>query len=192
MYSLFIDTHSAKIIVVLYKDGKVFCNETLDTNNKHSVATFPLIKKVFDENSLTVNDISEILVVNGPGSFTGVRIAVTIAKTMAYSLKVPIKAIDSLKILAINTPSKDDKYVAIPDRNGAFVGLFNKDNKDINYSYYSKSDYELLCSNNEVFEEDKVQIDYEKVYDYLNSENAMNPHFVNPLYVKGLSVGHDK
>ena len=55
------------------------------------------------EVNLTVNDIDKILVVTGPGSFTGERIAVTIGKTIAYCLNIPIKVIDALTIIAINT-----------------------------------------------------------------------------------------
>lgn len=193
MYSLFIDTHGSSVVLVLFKDGKVLCNKTSLTNNKHSVATFPLIEELFKENNLDVHDLSQILVVNGPGSFTGVRIAVTIAKTLAYTLGIPIRVIDSLTILSLNV-NDDTKYVAIPDRNGAFVGLFCNGNKVNEFKYYSKIEYEELKNDNKVYEEADVIINYEVVYNYMNSDTNLdvNPHLVNPLYVKGLNVRDDK
>ena len=192
MYSLLIDTHGSRVILILFKSGKVFCNKTLDTNNKHSVVTFPLIKEIFEENNLNVHNLSQVMVVNGPGSFTGVRIAVTIAKTLAYTLNIPIKSIDSLMLLAINI-NDVEKYVAITDRNGAFVGHFAVDNNVMeDYKYYNKSEYETLCKNNKVFEEDTISINYEVVYSYLETKESVNPHLVNPLYVKGLNIRNDK
>ncbi len=194
MYSLFIDTHGSSVALVLFKDSKVLCNKTSYTNNKHSVATFPLIEELFNENKLDVHDLSQILVVNGPGSFTGVRIAVTIAKTLAYTLNIPIRVIDSLTLIALNIDVTGNKYVSIPDRNGAYVGMFNGSSKISEFNYYNKDEYENLKANNKVFEESNVSINYDLVYEFMTnqSNNIVNPHAVNPLYVKGLNVKDDK
>ena len=52
--------------------------------------------------NIELKNLSLLLVVNGPGSFTGIRIGMTIAKIIAYSLNIPIKLIDSLLIKALN------------------------------------------------------------------------------------------
>lgn len=192
MYSLLLDTHGNAVTLILYKDGKVYSEKNVITNNRHSIATFPLIEEVFSENKLDVHDLNEILVVNGPGSFTGVRIAVTIAKTLAYTLNIPIKSIDSLTILALNIVCDGEKYVSIPDKNGAFVGFFSIDNNVINMSYYNKTDYDELVSKNHIYVESDVHIDYNLIYTYLSKMDSINPHLVNPLYVKGLNIGNDK
>ena len=46
----------------------------------------PMIASIFDENNLDIKDLDKIIVVNGPGSFTGIRIGLSIAKTIAYAL----------------------------------------------------------------------------------------------------------
>ena len=185
MYSLFLDTHDKNVVVVLYKDGVVVCNETLESNNKHSVITIPTIKKVLEENNIDIKDISEIIVVLGPGSFTGVRIAITIAKTIAYCLNIPIKTIDSLMLMAVCVDN--DKCVAIPDRNGAFVGYFDALNNTLkDYTYINKNEYEELLLKEKVYSD--INIDYQKVYEYLKGEKGKNPHLVKPLYIKGISA----
>lgn len=190
MYSLFLDTHDKKVIIILFKNCKVIDHFELISNNKHSVITLPAIKNILENNNLLVKDLNEVIVVNGPGSFTGERIAVTIAKTMAFALNIPIKVIDSLSVMAINI-NCDDKYVAISDRNGAFVGHFDKNNSIIEpFVYLSTSDFLLYSQKYKVYE--SVDINYELVYSYVKQLKSVNPHEVKPLYVKGISVLNDK
>ena len=190
MYSLLIDTHGKNVLIILYKDGKIFCLENLETQNKHSQVAMPLLDKVLKNSEVDIKNINEIFVVNGPGSFTGVRIAVTIAKTIAYCLNIPIKTIDALTILAVNVEA-DKKIVSIEDRNGAFVGEFDKDCLPVkDYQYLNKSVYLEYKNNNDVINE--CDIDYEKVYDYLSNINYINVHEVKPIYIKGISALNDK
>ena len=102
MNSLFIDTHDKDIIITLFKNGKVLEASLKSSERHHSDFTMSMIESVLKNNNLTVHELDEILVVNGPGSFTGVRIGVTIAKTLAYTLNIPIKTITSLECLAVS------------------------------------------------------------------------------------------
>lgn len=186
MYTLFIDTHDKNVLIILYKDGKIIKKEDVVSANKHSEITMPLLDKVLSSSNVSVNDINEVLVVNGPGSFTGERIAVTIAKTIAYCLNIPIRVIDSLTILALNI-NADKKIVSLEDRNGAYVGEFDKDNKLLTeFKYLNKSTYEEYKNSNKVITE--VDVDYELVYQYSRGLKTLNPHEVKPLYVKGISA----
>ena len=127
MYSLYIDTHYTEVCVVLFKDKKVLDKEVVKTSLKHSVITMPTIKDLIERNNITVDDINEVIVCNGPGSFTGVRIGVTIGKTMAFLRNIPIKVIDSLLVKYISLNEEREAYVVIEDKNGAYVGhFFNK------------------------------------------------------------------
>lgn len=189
MYSLFIDTHAQDINICLYKDGKVLKSIIKESVFQHSVHTLPLIKDLLTDFKLSAKDIGLIIVVNGPGSFTGIRIGVTIAKTMAYSLNIPIKVIDSLVIKAISL--KDDtKYVSIVDRHGAYVASFDKENKaKEKYRYINLKEYNDLDSKHKYT--DKVKLDFASIYKYCIDLPTINPHLVNPLYVKNIDVDHD-
>jgi len=190
MYSLFIDTHDKSVVIILFKDGKIISIRNIESKNKHSEITMPLIDEVIKEGKIDVKDLNSVIVVNGPGSFTGERIAVTIGKTIAYLLNIPIRVIDSLKILAINVDD-DTKNVAITDRNGAFVGVFDSNNQQVGeLSYMNKSTYQEYCDKNKVYSE--IDVDYEKVYQEAMKEKKLNPHEVKPLYVKGISALNDK
>lgn len=190
LYSLFIDTHSSDVLIILFKDGKILEEQKLQTVNKHSEVTMPTIEAVLKKADIDVKELDSVIVVNGPGSFTGERIAVTIAKTIAYSLSIPIRVVDALTIMALGIKS-EKKIVALEDRNGAFVASFDKDNKLIDeFKYLAKSLYNDFKNDNEVFTD--VDVDYEIVYQHVMKSAAINPHEVKPLYVKGISALNDK
>lgn len=186
LYTLFIDTHDKNVLIVLFKDGKIFNKIDLETKNKHSEVAMTTIDKILNESNIDVSDLSDIIVVNGPGSFTGVRIAVTIAKTMAYALSIPIRTIDALSILALNVDN-DKKIVSIEDRNGAFVGIYDNEYNILEpLQYMNKSTYIEFKENNDVNTD--IEVDYEKVYQFCMSQKSINPHEVKPLYIKGISA----
>lgn len=186
MYTLFIDTHDKNVLIILYKDGKIAKKEEVVSANKHSEVTMPVIDKVLSESNVLVNNLDSIIVVNGPGSFTGERIAVTIGKTIAYCLNIPIRAVDSLTISALNIKA-EKKIVSLEDRNGAYVGEFDSNNNPLSdFRYLSKTAYEEYKQFNEVV--NNVEIDYELVYEYVMKLNVLNPHEVKPLYIKGISA----
>ena len=186
MYTLFIDTHEKNVLIILYKDGKIAKKEEVVSANKHSEVTMPVIDKVLSESNVLVNNLDSIIVVNGPGSFTGERIAVTIGKTIAYCLNIPIRAVDSLTISALNIKA-EKKIVSLEDRNGAYVGEFDSNNNPLSdFRYLSKTAYEEYKQSNEVV--NNVEIDYELVYEYVMKLNVLDPHEVKPLYIKGISA----
>lgn len=186
MYSLFIDTHSSNIVLILYKDKKIIKKITQESNMSHSVYCLPLIKELLEGNKLELKDLSLLLVVNGPGSFTGIRIGMTIAKTIAYSLNIPIKLIDSLLIKALNI-DESTKYISLEDKHGAFIGVFNHDNEVIEpYRYVKSSEYKELSKKNKYLND--VVIDYKKVILYASKIDNVNPHSANPLYIKDVEV----
>ena len=60
----------------------------------------PAIQKLLAQDGLAPNDLHAIAVVQGPGSFTGLRVGIATAKVMAYALQIPILAIDTLEVIA--------------------------------------------------------------------------------------------
>ncbi len=184
MYTLFLDTHSTKIVVVLYKDLKVLVKKEIVTTGQHSITTMPIIVEVIEEANIDVKNLNEILVVNGPGSFTGVRIGVTIAKTLAYTLHIPIKVMSSLLVKAVSFEHENVTIVEA-EKNGVFIGSFNSSNELISeYQYVSNKDYSLST---ESFIED-VSLNYEKIIFFAKTISSVSPHAVNPLYVKRIEV----
>ena len=87
---LHIDTSDMKKVTVsLKKDGKVL--ESLTRENEYgSQVLLPLISKILDREKMNFQDIKEIAVETGPGSFTGVRVGVAVANALGFALEIPV------------------------------------------------------------------------------------------------------
>ncbi len=132
MISLFLDTSYHNMVIAIFKGKKQLY--FLEDKNEHdlSIKLLPQIKKAMEELHLYVTDIEKIFVVNGPGSFTGIRIGLTVAKTIAWALNIPLITISELELLA--TTKTNEKYVAsIIDarRDAIYAGLYSSDLKMI-------------------------------------------------------------
>ena len=87
---LLIDTTSREIIKVgLNKNGKEFIIEQQLDKQKAQIV-LPLIEEILKKHNLRLKDISAIHINPGPGSFTGIRVGLTIASTLAFLLKIPL------------------------------------------------------------------------------------------------------
>ena len=111
MKILYLDTSSSFLYAGLVFDEKLIdqINERLDKDL--SKLALSKISKMFIENNITPDEINKIIVVNGPGSFTGVRIGLTIAKTFAWAKQIPIIPISSLEAMALSYEEKEVHYV---------------------------------------------------------------------------------
>lgn len=190
MYSLFIDTHNDLMVIGLFYNAKVLSILKSKSSQSHSNNLIPMIEKLCHQNHIESTNLNEIIVVNGPGSFTGVRIGVTVAKTFAYALNIPIKTISSLELKAISSDKETLKVCIEGDKNGYFIGLFDN-NKLQNEMFYlgAKEFKEYLEINNyEANIIDEIELDYQKIYDYITTLPSLNAHEVKPLYVKNIEV----
>lgn len=189
MYALFISTYDKIITIGLLKNGKVLTKLENTSNQNHSKLVMPMIDGLLKTNEINPSYLTEIIVVNGPGSFTGVRIGVVIAKTLAYALNISIKTITSLECIAISTNKKTNKLVTINDTKGSYIGYFNKDNILIeDYKYLKKDEYEKYKKEQEKYIIEYKTFNLENIYNYLKTKESINPHLVNPIYIKGIDA----
>ncbi len=192
MYTLFISTFDKIITIGLLKNGKVLDTNIKESTQNHSVYTMPMIESILNKNEVDVKKLSEIIVVNGPGSFTGVRIGVTIAKTFAYTLNIPIKTITSLLAYAVSLDSNDKKVITISDMKGKYVGYFDYNNKVIDYIYLKNSEFSDYIKDKEKYLVVDNKFDLEKIYKYLLNVKSTLSHNVNPIYIKGIDALNGK
>lgn len=96
MLSLIMDTSNQYLLVSLYEDGK--CLETIQElgSKKQSENAIPYLSSLLEKYNKKLLDVNEMIITKGPGSYTGERVAMTIAKTLSVISPVRIKAISSL------------------------------------------------------------------------------------------------
>ena len=185
MNTLFIDTHCEELLVALLTDGKVI-KEIKSQEKSHSEKLMPSIIKVLNDSNLKKEDLNEIIVVNGPGSFTGIRIGVTVAKTLAYALKLNIKTVTSLEAYGVSD-NNDFDIIAFKDTKG-FYSAIRKDGEYQDFEYRKTDDFNEYIKLNNYKCSTSTNIDLEKVYNYLKNKESINPHAVNPVYIKRIDA----
>lgn len=97
---LAIDTATSSMTVAVTEDGRVLKEINSHAERNHSIYLVPHIKQALAELGLQPADLSGIAVGRGPGSYTGVRIGITVAKTIAWALGLPLVGVSSLEAMA--------------------------------------------------------------------------------------------
>ncbi|WP_042141876.1 tRNA (adenosine(37)-N6)-threonylcarbamoyltransferase complex dimerization subunit type 1 TsaB [Paucisalibacillus sp. EB02] len=100
MYILAIDTSNQALGVALLRDNELVGEIVTNIAKNHSIRLMPAVDYLMREVNITPEQLDKIVVAKGPGSYTGVRIGLTTAKTLAWSLNIPIVGVSSLEALA--------------------------------------------------------------------------------------------
>lgn len=196
MISLFIDTSTKRLIIGIYHNNKQIYYNCENTSNDLSSKVLPCLKKTLESIKLTCQDIDNIYVVNGPGSFTGIRVGVTIAKTLAWSLNKKIFPVSELMLLATTDTDKNYIVPMIDARRGYVYGaIYDRNQQPILKDCYIKLEelktkVDDLCSiDNACFVSyDAIDnsiipnISMEKLFK--KEFKDINPHSLNPNYLK--------
>lgn len=196
MISLFLDSSDKKVIVALLSGGKLIDSIIEENDNHLSEKFLPMIERIIAKNQLQIDNIDAIYVINGPGSFTGVRVGVTTAKVMAWGLKKRIILISELALLATTLTNK--KYI-VPyidaRRNAVYAGIYDKNLNSIMADAYISiddlmkkidhiEDVEFVSYYNNIEHTIEPNIDIEKIVQKHYNDEGINPHQVVPNYLK--------
>ncbi|WP_394238938.1 tRNA (adenosine(37)-N6)-threonylcarbamoyltransferase complex dimerization subunit type 1 TsaB [Niallia oryzisoli] len=100
MNVLAIDTSNYALGIAIMNGEGVIGEYITNMKKNHSVRVMPAIEKLLFDCEMKPADLDKIVVAKGPGSYTGVRIGVTIAKTLAWALSIPLVGVSSLEVLA--------------------------------------------------------------------------------------------
>lgn len=100
MNILAMDTSNQALGVAILKDEEIVGEMVTNIAKNHSVRLMPAIDKLMREVNMTPDELDKIVVAKGPGSYTGVRIGLSTAKSLAWSLSIPVTGVSSLEVLA--------------------------------------------------------------------------------------------
>nr|WP_299383344.1 tRNA (adenosine(37)-N6)-threonylcarbamoyltransferase complex dimerization subunit type 1 TsaB [Allomuricauda sp.] len=132
---LSLETATTNCSVSVSKDGEtVVLKENNAVNYSHSEQLHVYIKEVLEEASLSFSDLDAVAVSKGPGSYTGLRIGVSAAKGLCFSLDLPLISVPTLQSMANQLElSSDDVAIPVLDarRMEVYSAVFNADNQEI-------------------------------------------------------------
>lgn len=100
MKILAVDTSNQVLSVALLNDKQIIGEITTNIAKNHSVRLMPAVEKLMKDVNVNPSELDRIIVAKGPGSYTGVRIGLATAKTMAWALNIPVIGVSSLEVLA--------------------------------------------------------------------------------------------
>lgn len=151
MLLLALDTSTRQASLAICTEDELLGEYTWHIGNNHSVELLDRIQRVFAECNKTMQDIDVLAVATGPGSFNGVRVAVSAAKALAFSLQKPIVGISTLDIIAAQQQHWHGPICSILEagRSELYAACYTFDktvnsNSDIIYTMRQLSDYLLL------------------------------------------------
>lgn len=124
MKILAFDTSSKALSVAILEDETLLAETTLNIKKNHSITLMPVIDFLMANLELKPTDLDRIVVAEGPGSYTGLRIAVATAKTLAHTLKINLVGVSSL--LALVPAQLSGLVIPLIDarRNNVYAGFY--------------------------------------------------------------------
>lgn len=123
---LALDSASTACSACITKDGHILSSMFINNKLTHSQTLLPSVEKVLSAASLTVADLNAVAVTTGPGSFTGVKIAVSTAKGLCFAYNTHCIELSSQEVLAYNLISADGIICTVMDarRNHFYNAVF--------------------------------------------------------------------
>lgn len=195
MISLFIDTCTSNLIIAVCKDKQILKQLVQKNDTNLSTDFTSYVENLLEEVNINVRDINKIYVSVGPGSFTGIRVGLTFAKVLAWSLNIPVIPISSLEILASGLENKTLVPILNARRGYVYAGVYDNSLNSIigdNYVFFGElqakmSNYkDVVYISCDEFDFSVIKPKYQinKVIEKHFNDLGVNPHSLVPCYLK--------
>lgn len=191
MKVLGIDTSTEKTCVGLIDNNREVASFELSANMFNSEELVEMVSNIFDKLEYKISDIDLVAVGVGPGSFTGTRIAVTIARTFAQTLGIKIKGVSSLKAMALNY---EGEGIILPlfdaKRKRAYYGIYKNNEKLETYREDSLKNIDEIIADLKNFTEEVVVLGpgRDVFFEELQKELKVVKYKDNTIH--GLNIAH--
>ena len=133
---LLIESSNEICSVALSQEKSIIQEKYIDKPNSHSVYLAPFVNEVLNNATMSINELDGVVISDGPGSYTGLRIGSSLAKGICLGAGIPLMAVSTLKGLAkkaLNDYPSVDQAIALVDarRSDAYVGVYNQQLKPL-------------------------------------------------------------
>ena len=202
MKIFYIDTSSSYLYTGIVQDDELLIDKKCNYSKDLSKYALSEVAKMFEKVDLKPSDIDKIIVVSGPGSFTGIRIGMTIAKIYAWALKKEIAMITSLDAMSSSVDSNKLRVPVVDARRGyVYAGIYDNNNIIMENQYINLNDlkntlvnlnkeYIFITNDSKIELENKVNYDPDilKIVNIYKTKESINPHLAYPTYLKAVEA----
>lgn len=222
MKILAFSTIDSAISIALLNDKKIIAKSSVKESGKQAELLIPEIEKILQENNLNYSDLDLITTINGPGSFTSIRIGLTAAKIFKLASKLPLITLNSCEVIAYKYRHFSGKIITLIDAkmDEFFYGEFLSQNQQIKQvselqlvkleelSQVFPQENFLLCGSGKniaakilekdqkIFEmteeEDLIEADVIGLMAYEKFLSNQNNGKENPIYIRQPKIGKRK
>ena len=181
MYSLILDSATKNLYICLLKDDKVLEEIYIKGQNDHSKNIVSKLDLILKNSNITPNDLDEIIVGYGPGSYTGVRMAVTVGKMISTNTLAKLYSFSSLYMLSSGYDGKVLPYIDAR-RGNSFNALYDNDKIILEDSLRNTEEVFNKYLDYQKISEDMIKVNPIKAVN--SSKEEKNPHGLVPNYLR--------
>lgn len=183
MKRLVLDTSGKYVYTAILDDDKLLDEIKTNSNQRHASIVVKTIEDLLKKNNLKIDDIDELIGGIGPGTYTGLRVCVTVLKTISYSKNIKLKTISSLYLMSSNYEGYKLVYNYASKKQTFTCLLFNDeyiyDEEVRDLEEFKKS----LTYNYKIYSDDDFKINPKKVIK--NSKYVDDVFKLVPNYLRG-------
>ncbi len=182
MYSLLLDSSTKILYIALIKDNSLLEDIYVTGQNDHAKNIVSKVDFLLKKYNIESKDLNNVICGYGPGSYTGVRMAVTVAKMLSVFMNIPLYKISTLKLMASGS---NGKVLAIIDaRRGNSFGMIYDMNKNEYIQNEGLYETNLLKSKeyDNIVTEESFKVN--PIYCFNNKELVENPDLLIPNYLR--------
>ena len=150
MKTLLLDSSNIDLCVGIAIDNELKYSCSYPCWQRQSEMMIPELEKGLKELNLSLKDFDEVVCGIGPGSYTGVRIALTIAKTICTLLPIKLKVVSSLRMMG----NKESKYISLINARSSrsYIGVYDKEKVVLSDTVMTNDEVKEYVKNHPEFE----------------------------------------
>ena len=161
-----IETSTEVCSVALARDGVVIHSRENLTGQNHAMLVTVFIEELLAESNLKMEQLDAVAVSGGPGSYTGLRIGVSVAKGICYASRLPLIAITSLEAMAHHVIHHPDRYQLPKTDNVLFCPMIDARRMEVYTAFYDKEGKQVRGIQADI-------IDHQSYLPYLESNSVL-------------------
>ena len=192
MITVLLDSSNTNLSVGIAKDNLLLDYVSYEAWQRQSEFMIVELNKLLDKHSIKKEDIKEVIVAKGPGSYTGVRIAITIAKTIAVALDAKLYAVSSLRVqkdgevpsICVINARSGRSYFGVYQGSKIVIDDCIMKNDEVMQYISEHPDYSVCGETKYLNVEGKELNNLQAMLDLKDSLESINPLALKPVYMK--------